>query len=440
MKTRILIATLLFIAMWRMDGAAKTPGQSVIGPSGLEVGEVVSSFPVGFDLMMAGGKQFVAFYDANRQMTVAVRNINSKKWKYRKLDSFIGWDSHNYITMTTDKEGYIHLSGNMHNDTLVYFRSEKPYDIRSLKRIPTMTGDDEYRVTYPAFMRDRDDNLIFHYRSGGSGDGYELYNIYDQKTRTWKRLINGALINGRSDNSTMSAYMSGPVLGPDGVFHLIWVWRNTGDCSSNHTLSYAKSPDLIHWESIRGEPMELPITLQDSVLYVDPTPVKGGLFNPGIKIGFDSQKRIIIGYHKFDPEGNNQLYIARFENNDWRLAQITDWKHRWYFSGYGSMPANIWIAAPYVIGDGKLAFAYKHYKEGEGDLLIDENTLKIVGQRPTKETIPAHFLKPTSGYPNMQVRTLVRNGYLLRWETMPVNQDRKPTADTPPTKLVLYKL
>ena len=186
--------------------------------------------------------------------------------------------------------------------------------------------------------------------------------------------------------------------------------------------------------------MELPITLQDSVLYVDPTPVKGGLFNPGIKIGFDSQKRIIIGYHKFDPEGNNQLYIARFENNDWRLAQITDWKHRWYFSGYGSMPANIWIAAPYVIGDGKLAFAYKHYKEGEGDLLIDENTLKIVGQRPTKETIPAHFLKPTSGYPNMQVKTLVRNGYLLRWETMPVNQDRKPTADTPPTKLVLYKL
>ena len=249
MKTRILIATLLFIAMWRMDGAAKTPEQSVIGPSGLEVGEVVSSFPVGFDLMMAGGKQFVAFYDANRQMTVAVRNINSKKWKYRKLDSFIGWDSHNYITMTTDKEGYIHLSGNMHNDTLVYFRSEKPYDIRSLKRIPAMTGDDEYRVTYPAFMRDRDDNLIFHYRSGGSGDGYELYNIYDQKTRTWKRLINGALINGRSDNSTMSAYMSGPVLGPDGVFHLIWVWRNTGDCSSNHTLSYAKSPDLIHWES-----------------------------------------------------------------------------------------------------------------------------------------------------------------------------------------------
>ena len=81
MKTRILIGTLLLITMWCMDGVAKNPKQSVIGPSGLEVGEVVSSFPVGFDLMMAGDKQFVAFYDANRQMTVAARNIDSKKWK-----------------------------------------------------------------------------------------------------------------------------------------------------------------------------------------------------------------------------------------------------------------------------------------------------------------------------------------------------------------------
>lgn len=390
--------------------------------------------------MTAGDKQFVAYYDAKHQMTVASRKIGSTKWSYRKLDSFIGWDSHNYITMTTDDGGYIHLSGNMHNDTLVYFRSEKPYDIRSLKRIDAMTGIDEYHVTYPTFMRDKDKRLIFHYRSGGSGDGYELYNIYDQKTQTWRRLIDKPLINGRTENGTMSAYMSGPVLGPDGFFHLIWVWRDTGDCSTNHTLSYARSTDLVHWESIRGEKVELPITLQDSVLYVDPTPVKGGLFNPGIKIGFDSRNRILIGYHKFGPDGNNQLYIARFEDGDWRLAQITDWKTRWYFSGYGSMPAYIWIAAPHVAGEGKLAFPYKHYKEGEGVLLIDENTLKIVGQEPIKETIPAHFMEPQSGNPKMEVKTLLRNGYLLRWEAMPVNQDRKPTEDTPPTKLVLYKL
>ena len=73
-------------------------------------------------------------------------------------------------------------------------------------------------------------------------------------------------------------------------------------------------------------------------------------------------------------------------------------------------------------------------------LLIDENTLKIVGQEPIKETIPARFLEPQSGNPKMEVKTLLRNGYLLRWEAMPVNQDRKPTEDTPPTKLVLYKL
>lgn len=440
MKKLILISAILFATTLSMNAIAQNTKDDVITESGLEVGEALSSFPVGFDMMIAGGKQIIAYYDGKHQMTLAARKLNSQKWEYRKLDQFVPWDSHNYITMTTDDKGYIHLSGNMHNDTLVYYRSESPYDIKSLKKISGMTGIDENRVTYPVFMRDAHKNLIFHYRSGGSGDGYELYNIYDMKTRTWRRLIDSPLINGRTKESSMSAYMGGPVLGPDGVFHLIWVWRNSGDCSTNHTLSYATSPDLVHWQSVKGEKVELPIMLKDSILYVDPTPTQQGLFNPGIKLGFDSKKRPIIGYHKFGPDGNNQLYIARFEDGKWRLAQITDWKHRWYFSGYGSMPANIDITTPYSIGNGQLAFGYSHYKEGAGELLIDEETFKIVGSRKKAESIPASFLKSTSGIENMQVRTLLRNGYLLRWETQFVNQDRKPTQTPQPTKLVLYKL
>ena len=71
-------------------GAAKTPQQETIGPEGFLIDEVISSFPVGFDLMTAGDKQFVAYYDAKHQMTVASRKIGSTKWSYRKLDSFIG--------------------------------------------------------------------------------------------------------------------------------------------------------------------------------------------------------------------------------------------------------------------------------------------------------------------------------------------------------------
>lgn len=105
------------------------------------------------------------------------------------------------------------------------------------------------------------------------------------------------------------------------------------------------------------------------------------------------------------------------------------------------MPANIWIAAPYVIGDGKLAFTYKHYKEGEGDLLIDENTLKIVGRRPTKETIPCPFPEThhgLSGYAGQN--TVAKRLFAALGGPCLSIRTGKPTKDTPPTKLVLYKL
>ena len=48
-----------------------------------------------------------------------------------RLPSQVAWDSHNYITMTADRDGYLHLSGNMHVAPLVYFGTAKPYDIHS---------------------------------------------------------------------------------------------------------------------------------------------------------------------------------------------------------------------------------------------------------------------------------------------------------------------
>jgi len=60
----------------------------------------------------------------------------------------------------------------------------------------------------------------------------------------------------------MNAYCSRPALGPDGRFHMTWVWRDTPDCATNHDLSYARSADLVHWETGGGEPLKLPLGLQ----------------------------------------------------------------------------------------------------------------------------------------------------------------------------------
>jgi alpha-L-rhamnosidase len=62
-------------------------------------------------------------------------------------------------------------------------------------------------------------------------------------------LFDGPLLDGEGERS---AYSSGPQRGPDGRFHLLWMWRETPDAMTNHTLSYARSRDLIHWETSSG--------------------------------------------------------------------------------------------------------------------------------------------------------------------------------------------
>lgn len=404
---------------------------------GVEISKIESAFRVGYSMIEKNDRLYMAYYDSAHQMTLAVFDLKTGQCDYDTLPSRIGWDSHNYVTMAFDKEGYLHVSGNMHAVPLVYFRSTEPYNIHTMKEINKMTGLDEKRVTYPAFMESPDGELVFHYRTGGSGNGSEIYNIYNVEEQSWKRLLDKPLTDGHGERN---AYMQGPILGKDGFYHLIWVWRETPDCSTNHTLSYARSRDLKHWENIAGKQTELPITLEKTEFYVDATPVKGGLFNPGIKLGFDSQHRPVIGYHKYDKDGNNQLYVARYEKNGWYIKQLTDWKYRWQFEGNGSMKTELDIFAPQALDNGKMAFGYRHIKEGRGEIVFDEQTFEVLGKQEAKPTYPEKYNQLESSFPGMQPHVIVKGDYLLRWETLPANRDRKPKGTLPaPGRLMLYK-
>ena len=85
----------------------------------IDVAPVWSGHPVGFHSLVASNRQFVAFYDADRQLTVAMRLLPATNWTFARLPERVGWDSHNYVTMALDKSGYLHLSGNMHVNPLI---------------------------------------------------------------------------------------------------------------------------------------------------------------------------------------------------------------------------------------------------------------------------------------------------------------------------------
>jgi len=435
---------LLVCGVFCAKAAAQTVAETI------DVEPVWSAHPVGFSLLTHKKHQFVAYYDAKRQMKIAFRQLAAKEWTFHNLPRTTGWDSHNYVTMAIDSADHIHLSGDMHCVPLFYMRTTRPLKARSLERVANMVGPRrERRATYPVFIRGAEGELVFRYRDGGSGNGDDLYNVYDPKTRKWRRLMDAPLTSGQGK---MNAYCTRPTLGPDGMFHMVWVWRDTPDAATNHHLSYARSRDLTRWETSAGKGLKLPITI-DNADVIDPVPARGGMINGNTRIGFDSRKRLVVTYHKYDSAGDTQIYNARLEGGRWRIYQTSDWKgYRWNFGGGGAIPFEVRVGGVKVISPGRLALWYRN-KHGSGTWVLDEKTLRpvkgVAAPQERGEALPPAILKVESKFPGMSKRVAGDLGqadeagvrYVMTWETLKPHRDRRRKGDLPkPSMLRVIKI
>ncbi len=429
-----MVRMLVMAAVLALAAACREPAEAEC----TDIMPVWSGHPVGFCLLTHGSRQFVAFYDAYRQMTVGVRTRDAEDWQFVRLPERLGWDSHNYVTMAIDRGGCLHVSGNMHGDPLVYFRSRRPFDIHSLERIPAMTGERESKVTYPVFLKGPAGELIFMYRDGGSGNGDQICNVYDASRKKWRRLTDSPLTSGEG---RMNAYLHGPKPGPDGYFHLVWVWRDTPDCATNHDLSYARSRDLVHWETSSGRPLKLPITLETAEV-IDPVPAGGGIINGNTIIGFDGRGRVVVSYHKYDENGYTQLYNTRLEDGGWRIYRTSDWTYRWAFSGGGSIIWEIGFG-PVTFRDGVLTQSWRHVRHGSGTWVLDEATLRPTGALTAPE-LGSSPRRAEPSFAGARRRTAADSGssgipgvsYALRWETLDTNRDRPREGPLPPPSML----
>lgn len=418
---------------------APSEGTQVIVKETLAVAPVWAGHPVGFALLTWPPFQFVAFYDANRRLTLAHRRLTESSWSFHQLPITTGWDSHNYLALAADDDGYLHLSGDMHVVPLKYFRSARPHDASSFEQFARMVGRDEERTTYPHFFRGPKNEFLFTYRSGSSGNGDQIFNVYNSNTRQWRRLLDRPLTDGEGERN---AYFDGPTKGPDGYFHLAWVWRETPDAASNHDLCHARSQDLVHWEAGNGRPLNLPITLKTSPV-VDPVPEKGGIINGNTRIGFDDQGRVTISYHKNDAAGNTQPWTARLESGQWKYYQITNWPYRWDFGGGGSLVSEIRLGPVTREQDGTLTQTYSHRKFGGGTWTTDPQTLRATGVIH-RQLMPPELARVEGTFSGLRVKWAEDAGdsdrsdlrYVLRWETLEPNRDRPREGPLPPPSML----
>jgi hypothetical protein len=240
---------------------------------------------------------------------------------------------------------------------------------------------------------------------------------------------------------------------------MVWTWRSTPDAINNHDLSYARTLDFMNWETGKGLPLTLPIKLSTADI-VDPVPVNGGMINNNTKVGFDANGRPVIVYHKYDANGNTQLYNARIEDGVWKTHQVSNWKTAWRISGYNTLVFPIEVTGLRAYSDGTLRQAYLNTLDGDSKARqswrgFELNQTDLSWHADITAPLPypielneVESKELDSKQVGMRVRWAEDKGtssdpdvyYMMRWETFEPNGDQPRAVEPTPTVLRVYAM
>lgn len=275
--------------------------------------------------------QFIAYYDQDQFLTLAKRKLGTQQWEIeRSLYKGNCSDAHNVISIMTDGDGYLHVAFDHHNNPLNYCKSIAPGSL-TLGKKNAMTGNDELHVTYPEFYRLANGDLIFAFRSGGSGRGNLVLNRYDAAQKRWIR-VQDVLIDGEKQrNAYWQLYVDAK-----GTIHLSWVWRETPQVETNHDMCYARSRDGgVTWERSDGSSYQLPINAANAE-YACLIPEKSELINQ-TSMTADLQGNPYIATYWRDQDSDTPQYrVIWHDGTHWQQQQVSQRTTPFSLSGGGT--------------------------------------------------------------------------------------------------------
>ena len=297
-----------------------------------------------------GQTQYVAYYDSAGWLTLSKRQLGDTEFVLQKTQ-YQGHvqDAHNVISIMPDGDGYLHVSFDHHGHPLHYARSVEPGSLTLGDMEPMISASidslipDELDVTYPEFYRLASGNVLFAYRSGASGRGNLVMNLYDVKTRKWSRLQDVLIDGEQLRNAYWQLFVDAR-----GTIHVSWVWRETWLVETNHDLCYACSTDEGKtWQRSDGTPYVLPITA-DNAEYACRIPQNSELINQ------TSIHPYIATYWRNQGDSIPQYRIVWNDGSTWQQQQVSQRKTPFSLSGGGTKM--IPIARPRVAIDGHEAW------------------------------------------------------------------------------------
>lgn len=226
------------------------------------------------------GWQYATYWDKDRQVSVARRQLPTGKWSvvslpgYRRTESgdrgkggsiSKGFgDGHEKVALGISPDGVIHLSFDHHLSTLRYRTSLQPiandpksypWDAKLFGPVQDNLGGPRLTsVTYPSFHTDGKHFLCHMRLGGGSGSANSHLFSYEDGKWTINSELESQIIdkNWSGGDGTVNAYPFGFIF-HNNRLHLTWCWRDNPDSKSSHDLCYAYSDDYgSTWKNNHG--------------------------------------------------------------------------------------------------------------------------------------------------------------------------------------------
>lgn len=321
--------------------------------------------------------QYCAYYDSFGTIVLA-RRQNEGSWEFQ-WTGFKGdiSDAHNAVSLAVDGTGYLHMSWSHHSGRLMYAKSVSP-DSMEMKEVQ-MIGTLEDRATYPEFYVQPSGDMFFLYRNGSSGNGNIVLNRYSVSSGSWQR-VQDNLISGEG---RISPYWQACV-DSKGRLHISWVWRETGNVTTNYNMSYAVSTDASGSTFVNslGDAQLLPITESISEVICE-IPKDSALINQTSMTVDNDNKPYIISYWRVN--GLVQYNIIRFTGEQWIIYNTDIRNTNFDLSGIGTRQLPCGRPQILVNGSGDEADIYVLFRDDERDGKSSIAKLSMQGMEITTE-------------------------------------------------------
>lgn len=218
-------------------------------------------------ILTYNGYQYATYYNSNRYVCVARRQLPSGTWQIAVLTDYVLTDSDahdNPVIGISPSDGYIHLSFDMHGHNgasnpegdLRYRKTNQdvlsnPGSITwsaSLFGAVTkqlISGIDVVRSTYPRFITKPDGNMLLTFRVGQSGNGNDILYEYNGTTQLWTSLgfyNDNTGIYAPLSSDHRNAYPDRIMYDSNGRLQATFTWREE-DGGVNHDIMYIYSDD-----------------------------------------------------------------------------------------------------------------------------------------------------------------------------------------------------